>query len=218
MLNKWGQCTSADEWLDVMMDPNITPEDMKKAGILTAFKKHSDLIPGFAADVKSAFRTINQDLTTIAELRLKGYLNRCGKFASNIDTLESWIEIMCITGDVHGGTLGMTRLGAMSDVMRWRNIKDDKWEASDLDMITSVLGTMTGSEGGRYVMNGKSDDPYDPVLQNVLNEYDSKVTALKEEYQKEITSDPDFNDFGWILSVYATDGFDGKTLTTATYI
>jgi len=41
---------------------------------------------------------------------------------------------------------------------------------------------------------------------------------LKTEYEIEIQKDPDFNDYGWILSTFCTDGFDGKQLTSATYI
>jgi hypothetical protein len=64
-----------------------------------------------------------------------------------------------------------------------------------------------------------SRDAYDHRLQSVLDVYDAKASTLKEAYRTEIMKDPDvFNNYGWILSDFCPDGFDGKQLTTATYI
>lgn len=216
LLNSWGKCSTAQELLDGMM--NISTEDMDRAGILTEFRKHVDIIPPFAKEVAGAFHAIDQDKTTTAESRLKEYLKNCGEFTSDIDSLETWIELMSITGDIHGGTLGYTRLVAMADVMKWRSIGDPKWDSAELFNIAVVAATIEGSESGRYVMTSTIDAPYDDKLQVVLDKYDGKATLLKEEYQANIQKDPDFLDFGWILSIYCTDGFDGKRMTTATYI
>lgn len=216
LLNTWGQCRSAQDWLDGMM--SISTKDMESAGILTEFRKHVDLIPPFAKEAVDAFREIDSQKTIIAESNLESYLQRCGTFTSKIDTLKSWIELMSITGDVHGSTLGFTRLIAMPDVMRWRSAKSPIWEAGDIEMITRVSATAIGMEDGRHVMTSTIGGPYSPKLQAVLDKYDEKVTALKETYETKIQKDPDFNDFGWILSSYCTDGFDSKQLTSATYI
>jgi len=219
LLNMWGQCnrgSSASSWLDSMM--NLTREDMEKAGILTEFRKHVGLIAPFAKDATDAFREIDAEKTATAELRLKDYLERCGSFKSNIDSLEGWIELMSATGDLHGTTIGFTRLTAMADVMRWRNIKSSKWDAFDLELIAGGIATVIGMEDDRHVMTSTMDAPYEPRLQAVLDKFDAKATSMKEEYEIEIQKDPDFNDFGWIFSDYCTDGFDGKQMTTATYI
>jgi hypothetical protein len=215
LLNSWGQCTTAQELLDGMM--NISTKDMDCAGILTEFRKHVDLIPPFAKEVTGAFHDIDQDKATVVESRMKEYLQNCGKFTSNIDSLETWIELMSVTGDIHGGTLGFTRLIAMADVMRWRSIGDPKWDPTELLMMVKVAATIEGSEDGRYVMNSKIDAPYDDKLQVVLDKYDSQATHLKEEYEANIQKHPDFLDCGWILSIHCTDGFDGNQLTAATY-
>jgi hypothetical protein len=215
MMNRWGQSSTASGWLDFMM--NISRKDMEKAGILTEFYKQVDLVAPFAKDAANAFRDINADKTTIAELRLKDYLKRCGSFTSTIDSLDSWIQLMSVTGDVHGATLGFTRLVAMPDVMRWRNIKDSKWEAPDTDMILKITATAIGLEDGRHTMTATIDAPYNQKLQDVLDNYDKETTRMKEEYEIQIQKDPDFNDYGWILSGFCTDDFDGKQLTSATY-
>ena len=125
---------------------------------------------------------------------------------------------MSATGDLHGTTIGFTRLTAMADVMRWRNIKSSEWDAFDLELIAGGIATVIGMEDGRHVMTSTMDAPYEPRLQAVLDKFDAKATSMKEEYEIEIQKDPDFNDFGWIFSDYCTDGFDGKQMTTATYI
>lgn len=215
LMNQWGQSSTASGWLDGMM--NISRKDMEKAGILTQYNKQVDLVAPFANDAANAFRDINADKTTIAELRLKDYLKRCGTFTSTIDSLDSWIELMSVTGDFHGSTLGFTRLIAMADVVRWRNIKDSKWEAPDIDMILTTSATAIGLEDGRHTMTATIDAPYSQELQDVLNKYDKEATRMKEEYEIEIQKHPDFNDYGWILSEFCTDNFDGKQLTSATY-
>jgi len=55
-------------------------------------------------------------------------------------------------------------------------------------------------------------------VQAVLDKYDSEAGVIKDEYQKSITSRSDFREFGWILTDWCQDGFDGKHQTIATYI
>lgn len=216
MLNLWGKAGSASAWFDVMMD--ITPEDMAKADVLTEFNKHVDLISPFAKDAAAAFREIDAAKTDEVESLLVDYLKRCGTFTSNIDSLEKWIELMTITGDVHGSTISFSRLANMGGVMRWNNIKADRWDISDINLAVTTTLTVCGLEDGRHTMTSKLSEGYDPTLQAVLEKHDGFGDALKEAYQAKIQADPEFKNFGWILSDFCTDGFDGKQLTTATYL
>mmetsp|Transcript_17886 Transcript_17886/g.36742 ORF Transcript_17886/g.36742 Transcript_17886/m.36742 type:complete len:82 (+) Transcript_17886:1-246(+) len=81
-----------------------------------------------------------------------------------------------------------------------------------------MLLTVTGREEGRHTMSSTVQGPYQCELQNVLDKNDKKSTELKEKYEEAIQKHPDFQQYGWILSEYCTDGFDGKQLTSATYI
>uniref|UniRef100_A0A7S1BET1 Uncharacterized protein n=1 Tax=Corethron hystrix TaxID=216773 RepID=A0A7S1BET1_9STRA len=216
LLNSWGQSATASGWFDVMMD--ISLEDMERAGILTQFRKQTDLITPFAQEVADAFRTIDTDATKAVEACLIDYLQHCGSFQSKIQSIEHWIELMSITADVHGATLGYSRLFAMGDIMRWRNIRDPTWDTIDLDFMVKLVGTIMGMEHDRHVMTSTMDGPYAPELQIVLEKFDAEVTQLKKNYEKDVQKDPDFKDHGWILSTYCTDGFDGKQMTAATYI
>jgi hypothetical protein len=218
LLDTWGQSKTAIGWLGTMM--NVSPEKMKDAGILTEFMKHVDLINDFAAEASNALSEINQDKFTTAELGMKDYLKSCGSFKSTIDTVESWLELMSVTGIVHGATLSYSRVVAHADVARWRNIRCDTWDTPDLNLITGGLGTIVGMEEGRHVMSSTTDK-YAQKIQSVLDKFDEKTTSLKEKYECELLDPKNrelFNSYGWILSDYCTDDFDGKQLTIASYV
>lgn len=124
---------------------------------------------------------------------------------------------MSITGITHGSTLSYSRTFASADVLRWREIQDDIWDSADLNLLSTGLATIAGMSEGRHVM--MSMDSYHPKLQTVLNTYDTEARALKDAYKTKIMEDSAvFNDYGWILSDFCPDGFDGKQLTIATYI
>jgi len=217
VLDMWGQNPTAKGFVECMM--NISPEKMESANILTEFNKHCELIKPFATDTANALREIDQDKYTVADNRLKDYLKKCGTFKSEINCLEQWVELMSVTGVMHGGTLSMTRLFGQSDIMRYINRNAKAWDLADLNVIVGALGTIIGMEDGRHVTSSTTNADYAPKLQAVLDEYDETSSALKEAYKAEIMDERDvFNDYGWILSDFCPDGFDGKQLTMTTYI
>ena len=128
---------------------------------------------------------------------------------------------MAVTGIVHGATLSYTRLFADADILRWRS-SSDTWSISDALMHLNLIGTMSGVDEHRHVMTSSTDvvgEEYDEKLQTVLEAYDQKASDLKEAYKNKIMENTDeFNNYGWILSDYCPDGFDGKQLTVTTYI
>ena len=129
---------------------------------------------------------------------------------------------MAVTGIVHGSTLSYSRLFADADVLRWRDIRIDTWQAPDISIHVKVLATICGMDEHRHVMSSSTDvvgEKYDEKLQVVLETYEQKSNALKEAYKNKIMENTDeFNNYGWILSDYCPDGFDGKQLTVTTYI
>ena len=125
---------------------------------------------------------------------------------------------MSVTGNVHGLTPGSTRLIAMPDIIKWHDIRDPNWNGADCDMILAVSATAIVMEVGRHFYNMTStvEVPYMKELQDVLDKYDKVKTDMKENYKSEIQKNPEFNEYGWILSSYCTDNFDGKQMTSAT--
>ena len=69
-----------------------------------------------------------------------------------------------------------------------------------------------------FTSSNKVEKHVSKSVQAVLDEYDDKAEALKGEYQKAVTNRSDFREFGWILTDWCHDGFDGKQQTIATYI
>ena len=116
---------------------------------------------------------------------------------------------------VHSGTLSYSRFMGRAKIARWRNIQCETWDISDVGLVVPVLGTISGMEEGRYVMASTGKVCSDK-LQAVLDDADKTATALKEDYKKKLIANPDFENFGWILSDYCPDGFDGKQFTIIT--
>ena len=131
---------------------NISPRKMAEAGILTEFRKHADLVVPFADDVVKALKGVDSAAFAKAESKMAKYLRSCGTFQSKISSINQWVQLMSITGLLHGGTLSFTRFIGSKDVARWRNSLSDTWDAGDVNLITGGLGTVTGnyrSAGGR---------------------------------------------------------------------
>jgi len=218
LLDTWASDPTAKGFVEEMFP--MSRHKMERAGILTEFMKHVDLIKPFATEAAEALQDINEEAFHDAERNMREYFDNCGTFKGfKINTFNSWIQLMSITGIVHGGTLSYTRLMANSNIMKWRDIESDTWTAEDVNVFMTGLGTIVGMEPGRHVMTSTEASPqFDPKLQDVLNEYDGKTSILKADYIADIIEDKDFNDYGWILTDYGPDDFDGKQLTIATYI
>ena len=223
LLNTWGKTRSSHEFFMDLM--NISRTNMDKAGILVEFRKHFDLVQPFARDLKRAM--VRSDPTPFgskfrkAENGLKKYLKSCGTYKSNLTSIQQWIELMSVTGIIHGATISYTRLFADPGIMKWRNVKSQSWDAADINMVTGALGTVVGMEEGRHVMGSELDGGnFATEIQNVLDEYDQKANTLKEAHKRQLLEGDrdEFNNFGFILSDYGPDGFDGKQATIATYI
>jgi hypothetical protein len=214
MLNDWGMHPTA--FMDTMM--NISIEQMQQADILTEFRKHTALLEPFANAAVTALEKIDAKKLASVQVKMAQYLKDCGDFTSNITTLKDWLILMGVSGMVHGATLSYTRFIGTAHVACWRNRRSTVWDGADLALISSGLGTVTGVEEGRHVMTEDESKPYAAGLRRVLDEYDSQTTALKEAYEKQLLAHPDFLHYGFILSDYCTDRFDGKQLTISTYI
>ena len=136
--------------------------------------------------------------------------------------------MMMITGVIHGGTLSMTRLPCKPEILRWRNIDEPNWGPYDFRTSFAACSTIIGVQKNKHACGNKKsappddDGPFDDItggsLQKVLDEYDQAAGDLKKVYEEKIQKRDDFDDVGFLLTDYCTDGFDGKQLTLTTYI
>jgi hypothetical protein len=145
--------------------------------------------------------------------------------------VRSLLDVMLITGVIHGGTLSMTRLFCKPEFYRWRNINDETWGTDPYlplarakgDPFSAGIGisTIMGAQQEKHACGSKkiptdkgtpntAEDITKGSLQKVLASYDRQTDQLKEVYQKKIVERPDFNDVGFILTDYCTDFYDGK--------
>ena len=218
VLNDFGQNPTREDFFNAFY--NVSPQRMEEAGILKEYRKHALLVQEFADDVAATLDGIDNDKFKEAEVALVDYLKKCGNFKCKINSFSDWLSIMSLTGQMHGGTLSYTRFIGVYDIARWRNIHSDIWDDNDFNLIVGGLGTITGMEPGRHVMsakNGPSRD-FEESLQKILDKHQAKATDLKNKYQKELIQSPDFDDYGFILSDFCMENFDGKQVTMATYI
>lgn len=232
-IEAWGACSTATEFLDHWFQSPRT--DLEAAGLLTEFFKHTDLGAACAISASAALEK-NSDKFDSTNAKIQDYIEQSGGWPAEkngIKTVRSLLDVMLITGVIHGGTLSMTRLFCKPEFYRWRNITDETWGAdpSKGDSFSAAIGisTIMGVQQEKHVCGSKkiptergtsdaAEDITKGSLQKVLASYDRQSDKLKEVYQKKILERPDFNDVGFILTDYCTDFYDGKQLTIATYI
>jgi len=52
-----------------------------------------------------------------------------------------------------------------------------------------------------------------------MKKYDNKVNKQKEKNKEKLLANPEYlREYGWILTDWCPDGFDGKQMTITTYI
>ena len=192
---------------------NIPKEKRAESGILEEFMKHASIAKEYAAEVSDVIYSESPSEFEILETRLQEYFDNCGELESNLNTLQNWVEMSSIVGMIHGNTLSINRVGLDVNIFRWRNIKQQVWSYADVLLMSTVGETMIGVEGGAHVMTSEIPMLQQGTLKNVLDKYDDMTTKLKEEYCNDLIQSDDFVDYGFILSDYCPDLFDGKQLT-----
>ena len=229
VLDAWGQAEDIDEFFAAAF--GAPRAALESAGLLYEFFKHADLAGSFAESAaealqkgtKSTPQRLQEQHFKQAQKRLAQYVIGCGEWKGTVKTIDTWIQLMGVTGIFHGSTLSFSRLAAKAAIMRWRNITSDVWEEHDIKLTTTALGTITGMVKGRHFMAAKQRfcifcDVSRGELQKVLADYDKSTSRLKKEYTKRIQQRDDFKTLGYIYSDWAVDGFDGKQLTVATWV
>jgi hypothetical protein len=231
MLCTWGACKDKDDYMKTFLLQDLyattkNPEKViEKFGLLTEFTKHIDNVKPFGDELAAAMRADNEKDFVICEDKLKKFMSNTGKDVSSIDSISSWVQLMCCTGMTHGSTLSYSRMVFVPEIMRWRNIANPLWDAGDAAVIQGTGGTIAGMTVDRHAFTSEikngfvwNTDPIAKIVKDVLKKYDDKAETLKKDYQKDIVKRDDFRDYGWILTDHCVDGYDGKQHTMTTYI
>lgn len=232
VLCTWGACKNAEDYMSTFLMNDLRETSKKnykkvmdEAGILTEFRKHIENIESFGDQLSDAMKRHNAADHELTEEKIKTFMEGCGGGVSSIDSISSWVQLMSCTGLTHGCTLSYSRLFVVPDIMRWRNIKADRWDSKDTTLIGGTAGTIQGMTLDRHVFTDKmrygskwNTEPITEEMMNVLTQFDNKAEELKIAYKEDIRKRPDFREYGWIMTDFCPDGYDGKQATIATYI
>jgi len=238
-IRTWGSIKTADEFkrkflFKGLYETGATEKIIADSNICTEVNKHFNNIGGFAAGVVNGFKTVDATALNTMEKSLGKFMKGCGEGVSDIDSLDSWLQLMSITGIIHGSTLSYSRFGNMPSIIRWRKIDSENWDEFDKTLVSTAAATSTGVVEDHHVFTNemvhgivdakffKGAGKYDfagmpQSVKVVLDQYEAKAETLKLNYEAEITQRADFLDFGWILTDHCTDTFDGKQHSIATY-
>ena len=85
-------------------------KQLESAGLLTEYFKHTDLCAACSISAAVALEKKSEKMASTEE-KLREYIEESGAWEENgIKSVRSLLDIMLITGVIHGGTLSMTRL------------------------------------------------------------------------------------------------------------
>jgi len=149
---------------------------------------------------------------------LKSFFADCGHGVFAIDGLQQWLELMSVTGMLHGCTLSLTRL-TFTEANLWQMAPNtDKFNPEILKNIVTGFGTLVGLVEDREVFTDVGLAA-DIELKNVVQKHLEKSEGLKKAYKASIDMRGEqFKKWGWILTDYFPDLFDAKQLTITTYV
>ena len=216
MFTEWGTYKNADQYVKKFLLGNISPKALSSSNIGISLRKQVQLIRPYAIAMDKEFKK-DPDYKTI-NFDLESYLQQTGTNVSSIPNMKSWLELMSVTGIVHGSTFSMTRLCMTQSIVSVNSIQSDTFTARDVGFMGLLTATVLGTHEDFYVFSDSLPATYPYNIKDVLLAYDIKTTDLKAQYQKEITKDPAvYKTFGWILSDHGPNFLDGKQLTLITY-
>ena len=235
MLRQWGSFKTAAQFTDDFIFAGLPKGIARSAGLLPEFLKHVDLIHPFATELTEVFAKDDPEQFLDANAAVELVLANFGA-GSQISSLATWIELMSVTGIVHGSTLSLSRLILTEEYLK-RTSVGDKYTTTDAQLASKIAATIMGMIEDRHVfssslytetgsltlssikntMKGKVHS-LAPQAKAVLLKYDLLSTDIKWNFFNTMKKDLKFNTQGWILSDHFPDGIDGKQLTITTYI
>merc|ERR1712106_630541 len=135
-IEAWGACSTATEFHDAWFQSSR--KQLESAGLLTEYFKHTDLCAACAISATVALEEKSEKMASTEE-KLREYIELSGAWEENgIKSVRSLLDIMLITGVIHGGTLSMTRLFCKPEFYRWRNIEEEEWNQLG-DVFSSAI-------------------------------------------------------------------------------
>ena len=231
ILTEWGNFKTAEEFRSRFIFRGIN--QAQRESLLPEFSKHVKIIPEFASDLDKAFA---QSSTTSrcydkANTAIEIFFKNVGDWMPSgnifsISDIKTWIELMSVTGLLHGSTISFTRHSLTYQYISCKSDKDQLFSIADSVALVISGGTMLGLTKEKHVFASKIYDDYSllkpplpEAVRKVLDEYYTRSNDLKIKfYFEQQKNRPFFLAAGWILYDYFPDVLDGKQLTLSSYI
>ena len=151
MLCRWGSFKTAEQFTDEFIFYGLEHGAARKAGIAPEYFKHMDLIAPFAQDLSEAFSQSNPQKYAAANRALGIFVSQCGDGVSSIGDIRTWLELMTVTGLLHGSTLSFTRLGVAPEVVKRMNPTEDHYTSVNTGLLVTAAGTLVGIVEDRHI-------------------------------------------------------------------
>jgi hypothetical protein len=243
VMHVWGSCQSVDDFLSKfllkdLLNPSISSsssknkkllksprEILEQSDILTQFFLHADLIAPYAQEVDEIFREYEPNYES-STMKLRNFCEHTGPNGLRVQSVQSWIELMRLTGMLHGMAQSGTRLCVSIPVFRYFHEERRTFDTLDIDKDNSddgialmiLFGTMVGimEDHDIYSIPEKTT----PWIRDVQTRYAGLGASYKMNYCKKIraVSPKEFAELGWILTDFCPDMIDNKQLTIAAYV
>lgn len=222
ILSCWGNCTGSKQFVETFLFPVAFDAQTKSLAShdvwVPQFRIQSNLVPAFAAEVTEHMCADADYALTDLDAALKKFFDGCGQGVFAITGLQQWLELMSVTGMLHGCTLSLTRV-TFTEANLWSMAPNsDKFTPYVIEQMVTAFGTLVGLDDDREVFTDEGLDA-DPGLKNIVHKHLGISNALKKAYADSVDKDgPEFKTWGWILTDYFPDLFDAKQLTITTYV
>eukprot|EP01034_Spumella_vulgaris_P033793 gene33793-41687_t len=233
MMCKWGSFKSASQFVNefLLLDlfDNVKREAILETGILEQFFKHATLITPYATEIVGELERTQQGCTAQCSEALRKFLadtsDKEHEVVSSISTLNTWIELMSVTGMLHGCTLSYTRLMCTPAIISQLNRKETVYSASDIAALNTFSNGLFGVVECRHVFSNTIQGntlfyALPAGVEKCLSKFYALSVVMKEDYLSQLRTPQRVKEFaahGWILSDYCPEGVDGKQLSLTSY-
>ena len=110
--------------------------------------------------------------------RLTSFLTQCGPGVSKVSNLRTWLEIMSVTGILHGSSLSLTRLLCTTEMLKRCDLKSEVYGLQEVATMQLGVMAMVGVVEGKHVFSANTVQnylrraivgvpPFDPIAANV---------------------------------------------------
>jgi len=216
LLVSWGKMKTVEDFLNWLITPTLQKK-LKDGNFVTEFFEHSSYIKEYSSVLNDALKSIDPLEFSKAEERLHSFLSTIGTKKGdlcNISSIKAWIELMAVTGLLHGQTTSWTRFTFTNDYYRYIN-RNPIYNKDDATFIGLASVTNCLTQKDKYVFKNKNAFP--ASIRTAVEDYDTKTRARKRFYYDKLKYEPFFNQYGWIYGDFFPDNFDARSTSISYY-